>query len=119
MRVEHSQQLHALIARVVHGEQSATSLARALYLADAPNHPHIGFAVLVPILLPEKMSGVHVYLRPDMRGYIEQFMPSLLTLAQQTIPGMRLAIMDAKPEWARMLTGYGFVQHTVFIGGGK
>lgn len=113
-----SVELHNLMIACAQGEHAANgpvSLVRSLYLQTAPEHPHIGFGILVPVLLPEKVAGLHLYLRADHRGQIAEIAPSLLDVAAKVMPGVRLAVMDANPKWGGFMLSLGFVPHTIFL----
>lgn len=106
-----SQQLHALMTTIAKGEATRASLARSIYLGDM----HAGFVVLLPILLIEKMAAVHVYLRVDVRGLLPGMLPSLLNLAAQVMPDIKLAVMGMSPSLDKLLHPYGFRMQTVFL----
>lgn len=106
-----SQQLHTLMKTIASGEATRASVARAIYDGDA----HIGFGVLLPVLIREKMAGLHLYLRADVRGSLTSLLPSLLAFAHDIMPGVRLAVMDGHPSMAGLLATQGFVMHTIFV----
>ncbi len=106
-----SQQLHALMTTIAKGEATSASLARSIYVGDA----HAGFVVLLPILLTEKMAAVHMYLKPDARGLLPNMLPSLLQMAADVMPDVKLAVMGMPPAIGKLLTAYGFAMQTVFL----
>lgn len=109
--LSNSQQLHALMTAVAKGEGTQASLARSIYLGDT----HAGFVVLLPILLIEKMAAVHVYLPPASRGLLPNMLPSLLQLAADVMPDIKLAVMGMTPSLDKLLHPYGFRMQTVFL----
>lgn len=71
---------------------------------------HHGFVSLFPIDRqgPHPVGAVHIYLAPEARGLVQQYLPYLLAAADRDLPGVGLTIFADRSEWARLLVPLGF-----------
>lgn len=110
-----STDLHQFMIAIVSGEHQGLSLVRSLYWATV----HIGFGMLAPILAEERTALMHVYLQPEARNNLAEFMPLLVQMAEQLAPNVHLAVASDGPQWerlhARVLEPLGFVKRAMFI----
>jgi hypothetical protein len=109
--VKSSVQIHQFAGALLDREKLGLALVRSFdYLSN-----HIGFAILLPIFDEKQVGVVHLYLCPQMRGQLPQFLPALVHVAGTLRPDLRLVVLPDRPEWARLLAPLGFRQQIVLI----
>lgn len=111
-----SQSLHGLLRWMsIEGEGNRLAMIRAIH--HGPHH--LGFAMLAPILAEERTALMHIYLRQEVRGQIAEFLVPLIEIAEQVVPGFRLAATSLDDGMRRLhrkiLTPLGFTEHVMFV----
>lgn len=118
---ESSVSLHTFMGRLSQAEQYGVALIRAIAFDDDANQSiqHLGFVCCSPILADMKTALVHIYLREDQRGSLANYIRPLVEIAEQTMPGYRLAIASMNAAFVKLhrqvLAPLGFVEHTMFV----
>ena len=74
----------------------------------------IGFVILDPIQRGNPPVGrCHIYVSPDERGHLPEFLPSILAEGDRQLPGMTLFVATDQDAIAAMLKAAGFTSQIV------
>lgn len=104
---KNSRDLFTMIGRITNLQQQG--LAELRSVRDGASL--LGFVMLAPIARVEgkaPVGTVHIYLEPSVRGEIKSLLPLMLAEADRLVPGMSLAVITTRDEWARILQAVGF-----------
>lgn len=74
----------------------------------------IGFVILDPIQRGNPSVGkCHIYVSPEARGHLPEFLPSILAEGDRQLPGMTLFVATDQEAIASMLKAAGFASQIV------